>query len=112
MSEELKIKKERVLAAAEKCEEAKGILKELFPEIFEKEYEEKYGKWGEKDIEIRLHRYDDGLFIVLGTHEEDKAISGPTGQAFEQDGLTWISFFSSCIKLTSKGNFRIIREDE
>ena len=31
---ELKIKKERVLAAAEKCPDAKEVLTELFPDVF------------------------------------------------------------------------------
>lgn len=34
----LEIKKERVLKAAEKCGDAKNILKELFPEVFEQEF--------------------------------------------------------------------------
>jgi hypothetical protein len=34
---ELKVQKERVLKAAEKCSTAKGILQELFPEVFEGE---------------------------------------------------------------------------
>lgn len=37
MSTELKITKERVLKAAEKCSTAKDTLKELFPEAFEAE---------------------------------------------------------------------------
>ena len=32
---ELKIKKDRVLKAAEKCPEAKEVLKEMFPEVLE-----------------------------------------------------------------------------
>ena len=32
---ELKITKERVLAAAKKCSTAKGVLSEIFPEVFE-----------------------------------------------------------------------------
>jgi hypothetical protein len=35
VSEELKITKERVLAAASKCTDAREVLKELFPEAFE-----------------------------------------------------------------------------
>ena len=35
MSQELKITKERVLKAAEKCSTAKDTLKELFPEAFD-----------------------------------------------------------------------------
>lgn len=35
MSDELKITKQRVLAAAERCSDAKNVLKELFPEVFE-----------------------------------------------------------------------------
>ena len=39
MNDELKITKDRVLAAAEKCGTAKEILKELFPEAFRNEWE-------------------------------------------------------------------------
>lgn len=36
MSKELKITKERVIAAANKCRTAKDVLKELFPDVFGK----------------------------------------------------------------------------
>lgn len=35
--EELKVTKERVLKASEKCETAREILKELFPDVFQKQ---------------------------------------------------------------------------
>lgn len=34
---ELKITKEKVLAAAEKCSTAKEVLKEMFPDVFEED---------------------------------------------------------------------------
>jgi len=39
MSDELKIKKERVLKVAESCEQAKEVLVGLFPEIFDEDEE-------------------------------------------------------------------------
>lgn len=35
MSKEFKITKEKILAIAEECEEAKAVLKKGFPEAFE-----------------------------------------------------------------------------
>jgi len=40
METELKITKERVLSAVEKCPTVKETLKELFPEVFEKQYKD------------------------------------------------------------------------
>jgi len=55
---ELKITKERVLAAASKCGEAKTVLKELFPEAFEPKWELCGG----------TNSYPDGRFIMSGRH--------------------------------------------
>ncbi len=41
--EELKITKERVLAAAEECSDAKRILEKIFPEVFKKNDDFKIG---------------------------------------------------------------------
>jgi len=42
MAEELKITKEAVLRAAGKCEQAKEVLKELFPDALKEEWQPLY----------------------------------------------------------------------
>ena len=74
---ELKITSERVLAAAKKCSEAKEVLKELFPEAFEKDIEGML-KQGEKkrliefvDMELSY----DVFKKIEGDDREEKAIT-------------------------------------
>ena len=43
MNSNLTITKERVLKAAKKCESARVVLQELFPEVFEDEWESRGG---------------------------------------------------------------------
>jgi hypothetical protein len=69
---ELKVQSEKVLAAANKCETAKNILKEIFPEIFETiKYSETkvYAFKGARDIFI-LHKVnnDDFAWISLNSN--------------------------------------------
>ena len=65
MSEELTITKERVLKAAEQCEDAKEVLETLFPEAFE-------GKGGE-EIPLRnleIARIPGGSELVVKDKRE------------------------------------------
>jgi len=61
MSDELTIKKERVLEAAEQCSDARSILKTLFPEAFEKTTKNITDK-----LESRIHglKYNDDDLLV------------------------------------------------
>ena len=67
MSEELALPtKESIRSAAEKCPEAKEVLEELFPKVFEKEKKyccSAFGRAiGEKDI------CDDGAHFIFGNN--------------------------------------------
>lgn len=72
---ELKVTKERVLAAASKCSTAKATLKELFPEAFENEIKVieggVYSYAGYRMILARVARSDDkrdySLVIISGS---------------------------------------------
>ncbi len=57
---DLTIKKDRVLKAAEKCSTAKGVLTELFPELFEVDINVQYGS---------VYKWDEGLFVVVRVDE-------------------------------------------
>jgi len=59
MSDELKIKKERVLEIAESCEQANSILKKLFPEVFE----EKEADDITEEIEWKLYKGTSGYWM-------------------------------------------------
>ena len=98
---ELKITKERVLAAAKKCSTAKGVLSEIFPEVFKEGKSFKIGDIFSIDSEIEIqdfymlsqigpnkvalinlregNRYEDPIEVEDATHitlEELKQITG------------------------------------
>lgn len=56
MSEELKITKERVLAAADSCGTAKEVLRKLFPEVFG-------DKWADITKDCYIEVSGDEIFI-------------------------------------------------
>ena len=98
---ELKITKERVLAAAKRCSTAKGVLSEIFPEVFKEGKSFKIGDIFSIDSEIDIedfymlsqtgpskvalinlregNRYEDPIEVEDVTHitsEELKQITG------------------------------------
>lgn len=68
----LEITKEKVLKASEKCPDAKVVLKELFPDVFEGKWEDitKDIKWkvdGDIDEGGALHGYYDGKILLTAS---------------------------------------------
>jgi hypothetical protein len=62
---ELKITKEKVLAAAKKCSQAKDVLKEMFPEVFE---EDKYLNLTDESISSLLYAKTTGNLAGKAFH--------------------------------------------
>ena len=54
---ELKITKERVLAAAKRCSTAKGVLSEIFPEVFKEGKSFKIGDIFSIDSEVEIQDF-------------------------------------------------------
>ena len=85
---ELKITKERVLTAAEKCEDAKEVLQELFPDVFK-------GQWKDITEEIEWKIVKDNATSVskknmhhlVGFHtDDDLVVYVSAGSMFLLDG--------------------------
>lgn len=66
MSNELKVTKERVLAAAEGCSTAKDVLSKLFPEAFEKKE-----KWEDVTRDAYLEVWRDSELLICVTRVDE-----------------------------------------
>ncbi len=101
MSDEtLTVKKENVLRAAEKCGDAKAVLKELFPDVFKEE--KKY--WEAKDLSCTIKDNNGGLFIEI--HTPDTTFIQPALCNKVEDKIFVPFYMSNGFELCG-GNFRI-----
>lgn len=103
MSDTLEVKKERVLAVAGKCADAKRILQELFPEAFSPAIQvgELVYRDGDKNqlriylgCDAAAHRFAEGrLGIKLGNDDHVFAVPDPgtKGLTWMNGGLNWYS---------------------
>jgi len=94
MSKEFKITKEKVLAMAEECEEAKAVLKKGFPEVFEEE-------WIDVTSDFEFHPYKVGSFYWIGIY--------PRGASLH---IGWIDSAGAHICTHQKKSFKVDKIEE
>ena len=90
MNDELKITKERVLSAAEKCGIAEEILKELFPEVFNvspPEWEDITKKCRISNVGNSLYVHD-GFYYCFLIPNGAEVVPG-AGDVKVEHGLIW-----------------------